>query len=58
MASSVNVAGGEAHKEDSNVTSQQKSQSTNNNSAFDDYNNLSLPVNLPGKLSSLGKVHF
>ncbi|KAI4328248.1 hypothetical protein L6164_020619 [Bauhinia variegata] len=38
---------------DSNVTSQPESQSTN--SAFDSSNNLSLPMNLPGKLSSLGK---
>ncbi|XP_004489847.1 uncharacterized protein [Cicer arietinum] len=48
------IGGGDAHKEDSSVISQQKSQSTTN-SAFDDCNNLSLPMNLPAKLSSLGK---
>ncbi|XP_027912247.1 uncharacterized protein LOC114171354 [Vigna unguiculata] len=42
------------HNLDSNVTFQPQSQSTTN-SAFDNCNNLSLPVNLPGKLSSLGK---
>lgn len=57
MAKSVGVTGGDAHKEDSSVISQQKSQSTTN-SAFDDCNNLSLPMNLPARLSSLGKVHF
>lgn len=43
------------HNLDSNFTFQPQSQSTTN-SAFDNCNNLSLPVNLPGKLSSLGKV--
>ncbi|XP_047182410.1 uncharacterized protein LOC124848697 [Vigna umbellata] len=42
------------HNLDSNVTFQPQSQSTTN-SAFDNCNNLTLPVNLPGKLSSLGK---
>ncbi|CAI8587601.1 unnamed protein product [Vicia faba] len=54
VASSAAVTGGDAHKEDSSVTSQQKSQSTTN-SAFDDSNNFSLPMNLPARLSSLGK---
>ncbi|CAL0311906.1 unnamed protein product [Lupinus luteus] len=47
---------GDAQNQESNVTShsQPQSQSTNN-SAFDNSNNLSLPMNLPGKLSSLGK---
>ncbi|KAE9613386.1 hypothetical protein Lalb_Chr05g0216901 [Lupinus albus] len=50
-----NVAG-DAQNQESSVTfqSQTQSQSTNN-SAFDNSNNLSLPMNLPGKLSSLGK---
>ncbi|XP_045818423.1 uncharacterized protein LOC123911114 isoform X2 [Trifolium pratense] len=54
VASSASVTRGDAHKEDSSITSQHKSQSTTN-SAFDDCNNLSLPMNLPAKLSSLGK---
>lgn len=53
VASSADV-NGQNHNLDSNVTSQPQSQSTTN-SAFDNSNNLSLPVNLPGKLSSLGK---
>ncbi|KAL2347302.1 hypothetical protein Fmac_001302 [Flemingia macrophylla] len=47
-------ANGHNHNMNSNVTSQPQSQSTSN-SAFDKCNNLSLPTNLPGKLSSLGK---
>lgn len=54
VASSADV-NGQNHNLDSNVTSQPQSQSMTN-SAFDNSNNLSLPVNLPGKLSSLGKV--
>ncbi|XP_061359651.1 uncharacterized protein LOC133303708 [Gastrolobium bilobum] len=42
VATSINVAG-DAHNQDLNVSS------------FDNCNNLSLPMNLPGKLSSLGK---
>ncbi|CAJ2647581.1 unnamed protein product [Trifolium pratense] len=54
VVSSGSVTRGDGHKEDSVITSQHKSQSTTN-SAFDDCNNLSLPMNLPAKLSSLGK---
>ncbi|WJX62092.1 hypothetical protein P8452_47126 [Trifolium repens] len=54
VASSASVTRADTHKEDSSITSQHKSQSTTN-SAFDDCNNLSLPMNLPAKLSSLGK---
>ncbi|KAK2352321.1 hypothetical protein P8452_42359 [Trifolium repens] len=54
VASSASVTRADTHKDDSSIISQHKSQSTTN-SAFDDCNNLSLPVNLPAKLSSLGK---
>ncbi|XP_027362817.1 uncharacterized protein LOC113870425 [Abrus precatorius] len=50
----VATSSGDAHIQNSDSTSQPQSQSTTN-SAFDDCNNLSLPMNLPGKLSSLGK---
>lgn len=54
VAASSGEANGCNHNLESNVTSQTQSQSTTN-SAFDNSNNLSLPMNLPGKLSSLGK---
>ncbi|XP_024639148.1 uncharacterized protein [Medicago truncatula] len=54
VTTSVGVIDGVTQKEDSSVTSQQKSHSTTN-SAFDDSNNLSLPMNLPARLGSLGK---
>ncbi|XP_028801821.1 uncharacterized protein LOC114756996 [Neltuma alba] len=47
---------GDAENQNSNMTSQMQIQSTN--SAFDDNNNsnnLRLPINLPGRLGSLGK---
>ncbi|KAI9124943.1 hypothetical protein K1719_003559 [Acacia pycnantha] len=46
---------GDAENQDSNITPQMQIQSTN--SAFDgnNSNNLSLSINLPGKLGSLGK---
>lgn len=50
----MSVGGGDAQSQNPPST-QLQTQSTN--SAFDDNsNNLSLPMNLPGKLSSLGKV--
>lgn len=54
VVASSGDANGHNQNMDMNATSQPQSQSTNN-SAFDNCNNLSLPVNLPGKLSSLGK---
>ncbi|KAL1317195.1 hypothetical protein HN51_069299 [Arachis hypogaea] len=50
---------GDSQSQDSsnslNMASQPLLKSTTNNSAFDNSNGLSLPMNLPGKLSSLGK---
>lgn len=54
-SSSFSSGDAQGHNTDTSVASQPQSQSTTN-SAFDNCNNLSLPMNLPGKLSSLGKV--
>ncbi|KAG5067923.1 hypothetical protein AAZX31_01G030100 [Glycine max] len=53
-SSSFSSGDAQGHNTDTSVASQPQSQSTTN-SAFDNCNNLSLPMNLPGKLSSLGK---
>lgn len=56
MATSLNM-GGDAQNSNSKVTPQLQSQS-DNHPASDISTSTSLAMNLPGKLSILGKVNF